>query len=82
MSPRPGSTIRPPASARRLFDSGENSNGEPLKDKRCNRFEMMLQDGVGPELLAGILTKRIRCDLFGGDNKFSRPLEFADETFV
>jgi hypothetical protein len=52
-----------------------------MKDKSGNRHEMMIQDDVEPELLAGVPTKKIPRDL-GGYNSFDAPLDFPNETFV
>jgi hypothetical protein len=59
-----------------------DENDEPMKDKRGNRYELLIGEGVEPEQLASILTKRIRRDRGGGHTRFGAPFNFPDETFV
>ena len=57
-------------------------NDEPMTSPHGNRYEMLISDDAPPEVLAAILTKRIRCELSVGSDGFSGPLELPDEQFV
>jgi hypothetical protein len=59
-----------------------SEDGEPMTDRRGNRFESELVDGVEPDQIAGLLTRRIRRELGWSLNDFKRPLRLPKEKLV
>jgi hypothetical protein len=59
-----------------------DEDGDPMADRRGNRYERELVEGIAPDQIAAQLTKKIRHDLGGDKNGFNRPLIFPRETLV
>jgi hypothetical protein len=57
-------------------------DGEPMTDRRGNRYESELVEGIEPEQIVAKLTRCIRRELGGDDIGFNRPLKLPNETFV
>ena len=55
---------------------------EPMTDKRGNRYERELVDGIATEQIAAQLTIRIRRELGGQNYGYNRPLNLPRETLV
>jgi hypothetical protein len=54
----------------------------PVTDRRGNRYEHELVEGIEPDQIAARLTKKIRRDQGGDKSGFNRPLIFPKETLV
>jgi hypothetical protein len=59
-----------------------DEDGDPMTDRRGNRYERELVEGIEPDQIAGQLTRRIRHDLGGDKGNFNRPLIFPKEKLV
>jgi hypothetical protein len=57
-------------------------DGEPMTDRRGNKYEREFVDGVEPDQIAGLLTRRIRRDLGWSETDFNRPLRLPKEKLV
>jgi hypothetical protein len=61
-----------------MYDEDET----PVTDRRGNRYEQELVEGVEPDQIAARLTKKIRQAQGGDKSGFNRPLIFPKETLV
>jgi hypothetical protein len=61
-----------------MYDEDET----PVTDRRGNRYEQELVEGIEPDQIAARLTKKIRYDQGGDKGGFNRTLIYPKETLV
>jgi hypothetical protein len=61
-----------------MYDEDET----PVTDRRGNRYEQELVEGIEPDQIAARLTKKSRQAQGGDKSGFNRPLIFPKETLV
>jgi hypothetical protein len=59
-----------------------SEDGEPMTDRRGNRYEHDLSEEITPQQIAALLTKKIRGDLGWSKIDFNRPLRLPKEKLV